>query len=418
MATSDASKICEGDGNACKKDVQAHCLHCSKSLCRIHFLQHAQLIEEELRAELNSLADKFNDLSSRFDHVTVSSDFLKKPLEELEKWRIDAHKKIDQIVENKCQEIQGKFDDYQTVFATKNIEQVNKINVSKKVIAELIQKADASCKQMDDLQKSIDEAEKYLTSLNTHEINVITSTPICFIDSHTRLFDCQSTLVDELRNFKITYIRLNGITRNYYVKSRKNGTISDLTKSFIRQYTVLEQLARIELSSNDATDHQPKCDCILPTEVYNGRVHLQYNKEAKLNDIRDRDMIVFYETPYSLNEMSRPRILMPCLFQRLPEKQSFALPIYLNVPRVGCKGQDVLNALNDMLGKFFRLDPNTDRHLYNANIFFFANNPLQKSYKALNDVLQDPVDFSKVNTTLITDIDSGIADIYEENNVI
>jgi len=413
MANSDSSKTCQADDNACKRDAQALCFHCSKNLCRIHLLQHAQLIEEKTRTELNLLADKFNELSSRFDHTPISSDILKKPFDQLEKWRVEAHKKIDQIVENKRDEINDKIEEYRIVFATKNDEQIKKINANKKVIVELIQEADASRKQMDDLQAVINEAEKYLETLTTHKINVINPSPICYVNIDTQFFDCQSLSNDELREFKITYIRLNGTIRNYYVKTKKNGTMRNLKNSFVMKYDLLEELTRVELNSSHTIDHQPKLDFILPAQVYDHLVRLQYDNNSELTSILENDKIVFYETPYSIAAQDSSRILMPCLFKRLPMKQRFALPIYLNVPRHGCLGQDVLEPLHNILGTFFSLDPNTNHNLYNATLVFNRPGQYRQTWKALNDALDDQLNFNKINVSLEVDIDSEIADIYE-----
>ena len=85
MASNKPLKVCEAEENACKRDVQALCYHCSKNLCRVHLMQHAQLIEDKTRSELHKLADNFNELSSRFDHLSISDDILKEPLIQLEK---------------------------------------------------------------------------------------------------------------------------------------------------------------------------------------------------------------------------------------------------------------------------------------------------------------------------------------------
>jgi hypothetical protein len=411
------TKICQVDDNPCKRDAQALCFHCSKNLCRIHLLQHAQLIEEKTQVELNLLADKFNELSSRFKHIPISANILEKPFEELEKWSADAHKNIDQIVENKRREMNETIESYRTVFNMKNEEQIKKINDSKKLVAELTQEADASRKQMDELQASITEAEKYLQSLDTHTINVINPSPICLLDLETRFFDYQLKPSAELKNFKITYIRLNGTIRNYYVKTNKNGLMSDLKYSFVRQYNLLEALIQIELNSNRAIDHQPKSDFILPVDIYNHRARQHYNDDTKLADILDNNIIVFYETPYSLVESNNSQILMPCRFKHLLSKTSFGFPIYLSVPRNECQGQDVLNALHNTLGIFFPLNPENDRNMYNATIIFSTTGQLNSICKALNDVLEDSIVFTKASASLEVGIHKEIVDVYENNKV-
>jgi hypothetical protein len=417
MEDKNSSKICQSDKDPCKRDAQALCFHCSKNLCRIHLLQHAQVIEEKARVELNLLADKFNELSSRFEDISIASDVIEKPFEELEKWSIGAHRKIDQIVENKRREINDMIGEYRMVFDTEKDKQIKKINVSKTFIVQFIQEADISRKQMDDFQASINEAEEYLRSLNTHEIKLNHSPPICFFDVETQFFDYQPTPTGELWTFKITYIRLNGTIRKYYVKTKKHGLMSNLKNSFVRQYNLFEEITRVELNSNSTINHQPKSDFILPVKIYNFGGQMQYNDNTNLASILNEDMIVFYETPYSLADIDNPRILMLCKFRRSLTNKSFGFPIYLNVPRNGCKGQDVLDALYQTLGNFFPLNAVNNPNLFRATLVFNVSGQFQLTRKTLTDTLEDPMDFNKLYITLDIDIDNAIADMYENNQI-
>jgi len=415
MANNNASKICEVGEDVCKRQVRALCFHCSKNLCRIHLAQHSQLIEENTRIELHSLADKFNELSSKFNDLAISSVFLEHPFAELEKWRLDAHEKIDQMAQDKQQEINDKIDEYKELFAINNDEQLKMINRSKKMIAELIQDTDASSQQIADLQTSINITEKYLNSLNTHKISAITRSPLWFVDIYTQFFCFEPTPTEKLREFKVVYIRLNGIVRQHYVKANKDGTMSNLIQNFIRNYPLLEALARLESNSILMIDHQPRSDLILPVKIYDHNVSAQYVENHQLNMIAGDESVVFYEIPHSLNDQNNPCILMPCNFRRLPDNSLFGWPVYLSVPRKECRGQHVLDALRDLLGKFFPLNPNTDRQLYDAYLRITVNRAAKEC--KLNDVLQDEIDFSKVNATLLVNIVGHIADEYEQNTL-
>ena len=188
-----------------------------------------------------------------------------------------------------------------------------------------------------------------------------------------------------------------------------------LMKSFIQKYTLLDKLTRMELGSTCDSDHQPKVDFILPVEVHEHRIHLQYQDETKLNAISLDDTIAFYETPYSLNTDNGPQILLPCLFQRLPKKEAFGFPIYLSVPRQRCTGQDVLDALKSSLSQFFPFDAKTDQHLYTATLAFRYAHANQLKQVALDESLQDLISFDKTATTLIVDVDHRLAQMYPKN---
>jgi hypothetical protein len=104
---------------------------------------------------------------------------------------------------------------------------------------------------------------------------------------------------------------------------------------------------------------------------------------------------------------------MPCSFQRNLEKNWFGLPIYLSVPRKGCRGQDVRDALHDTLGNFFPTSLNIKQLSYDTYLQSKVNY-LSKETK-LDDVLQDEIDFNKVNTMLIVTFDSQFVDAYERH---
>jgi hypothetical protein len=375
-------------------------------------MQHAQLIEEKTRTELHSLADKLNELLSRFNDLSISDDILQKPLDQLEEWRAEAHEKIDQIVENKRRELNDELNRCRKVFFTKNEEQLEKLNASKKMLAELIQEADASSTQLADLQESIGEAQKYLNTLNTPVINVIDQSSNWSVNICTNFSDVKPTSIDQIREFKITYVRLNGIVRNYYIKTKENGKMADLMKSFIRHYTIVEEFTRGEKNDVFTIGHLPKQDFILPTEVCNHRFHLQFTDNSLLSSILERDVIVFYETPYSLSGES-PRILMPCLFRCNLDKKPFGLPIYLSVPRKGCRGQDVRDALHDILCNFFPPNLNIKQLSYDTFLQSIVNY-VSKETK-LEDVLQDEIGFSKVNAMLIVAADSQFVAAYKRH---
>jgi ubiquitin carboxyl-terminal hydrolase 4/11/15 len=176
----------------------------------------------------------------------------------------------------------------------------------------------------------------------------------------------------KIRIFKIEYIRLNGQIKYYYIKSNERGRMHNLLKDFCERFQPKQkhdiqepmeadnELTLNTINSNNQDDeqeedltaasdydgHQPKIELILPVEVYNHRIHLQYSDDALLTNILERDQIVFYEVPVSLKKENNDTILMPCLFRTSDSlHQNFGLPIYLNIPRHKCTGKHIQDAL-------------------------------------------------------------------------
>ena len=405
MAETRPVKICEAEEDACKKDVQALCYHCSRNLCRTHLVRHAQLMEDKTKAELNVLTDQFNELSARFNDLSFSESILENPRLQLERWSIEAHQTIDQIVENKRKELQDEFEKHRQVFLHGKKEQSVKLNGSKKTLRELIEESDATTSQITSLQQSIEETQTYLNNQTIPVFNLVVQPANWFVNIRT---EGQAESKDKIREFQITYVRVNGLIRNYFIRTKENGTMADLMKNFIRQYTVIEEATLLENNQIYTIDHLPDSDFLLPVEVYNHRIHLQYQENSLLKDITNRDLIVFYETPYSVHDLNNPHILMPCLFRNPTTGQSFGLPIYLSVPRKECRGAHIREALQRTVDKFYTPITAIGPSCYKA--FLRRTVGSSATEVKLDDALQDQIDFTNVFTWAIVDFDNKSID--------
>ena len=190
----------------------------------------------------------------------------------------------------------------------------------------------------------------------------------------------------KIRTFKLDYVRINGQNKSYSIKLDEHGRMSDLVREFCDRFQPktkakpnttpmevegasasdktndveekkveddddVEEEEEPEEDKEDFTNepdydgHQPKPDFILPVEVYNHRIHLQYSDNSLLSSIIERDQIVFYEVPESLKSKTNDTILMPCVFRNESNRQNFGYPIYLSIPRNDCRGRDIQEAL-------------------------------------------------------------------------
>lgn len=413
MAQAEPSKLCQAEEDTCKREVQAWCYHCSKNLCRVHLLKHVQLVEDKIREELHLLADQLNELSIRFDQLDISSAVLQQPFSLLDQWSGEAHARIDQIVELKRQRLNEMIEHYRRIFSSKKQEQMKKIDSTKRLLTKLVEENDGTRQQINELQASIDEAINYLNSFDEHRISIVAPLPDCSVDVRPEFPSFNDFANDEFREIEVTYIRLNGTIRTYRVSTKKEGNIRDLKQSFIDHYAKLK-LSELPMQKRMVDSlHQPKSAFLLAVEVYNHRIHLQFDETHLLSLIQDQDEIVVYEVPFSLEEANNPRILMPCAFRTLPTKQPFGLPIFLNIPRRGCRGQDVADGIVDTLGHFFSFDPRLDQNLYDVNLIRLTGGS-SKGIK-LNTVLQDEIDLIHTNAQLTIDINGQIAEIYQKS---
>ncbi|CAF3461108.1 unnamed protein product [Rotaria sp. Silwood1] len=197
MTTTIESKPCQANDNGinCEKDARAKCFHCSRDLCLTHFTEHSQFIDSQTRTFLYSHEKILNDLYNKFEFLSISSRILEYPFIQLEKWRTDAHQKLDQLAEQKRQEIQQKISEYRIIFTEKTNEQKQKIELLKKQLNNLSQQTHVANKEIKYLEDKINETKIFLHSIEKHSIKV--STYAFFVNIRTNFFDLQTSRINQ-----------------------------------------------------------------------------------------------------------------------------------------------------------------------------------------------------------------------------
>ncbi|CAF2526312.1 unnamed protein product [Rotaria sp. Silwood2] len=248
----------------------------------------------------------------------------------------------------------------------------------------------------------------------------------------------------KIRTFKIDYVRLSGQIKSYDIKCDEHGRVRNLVQEFCDRFqqkkkkitdTVpMETDAASKLNgtnqdeeeeeeeeeeedftkASDYDGHQPKPDHILSAEIYNHRIHLQYSDNTLLTTILERDQVVFYEVPDSLKAVDSEKILMPCIFRDDNYRQNFGLPMYLSIPRRNCKGRDIQEALQERIGNFLPLPQtdSSDKQFYTA--ILTSSQGYGQSNKLLKSCLDEHIDFSRRNASLIVEVASSIVEKYKK----
>jgi hypothetical protein len=170
--------------------LRAKCFHCSRDLCLIHLTEHTQYIENESRTFYYSHEKVLNDLYNKLKSLSISSCILEIPFIQLEKWRRDAHQKLDRIAEQKHQEIQQKITEYQIEFTKKTNEQKQKIEILIKHLNDLSRQTQITTKNIKYLEEKIIETKTFLQSITKHSIKV--STYSFSVNIQTNFFDSQT----------------------------------------------------------------------------------------------------------------------------------------------------------------------------------------------------------------------------------
>ena len=410
-----AGKMCKVNGASCKKTIQARCYHCGKDLCGAHLLEHIQLVQGKTQDELNSLVDQFNEASSRFAGLAIPPRILDEPFSRLEQWREEAHRQIDLTTEMKRQELTAVIRRYKRTFAISKEQHLKKIATSKVKLAAMLAETDASRGQIANVQSVIDQAMNYLASLGQHRISIVPKTSTYPVNIRIETGDDRFVIDKDLREFQITYVRLNGWIHSYHVLTNENGNMADLKNSFVEEYSVLNESSGTMRETNDPLSHRPQANYILPVEIYNHRVHLQYQEGHLLKDVEMRDKIVFYESSYNLIQENNLRFLMPCSFhQHSMRREPVGLPIFLDVPRRNCRGVDVRDAMHDALDRFLSIDSKAGPHLFDMTVIHKVNHSV--TLRKLHEVLPDEMDFTKGLTSMTVVISAQMVEAYQNTD--
>lgn len=351
---------------------RALCYHCSRDLCLDHLTAHAQLIDDLTRSQLDDYFSMLETVSSRLQALTIPSKVCEEPFLQMEQWRQQAYRQIDQLVEKKSEEIRGSIEDYRQIFERVKSEQVERINRYKQKIAELFRKSQVSHRDLSQLKKTIEQIQTDSNSFDQHAIEVInhrpsthslniqmrcpqikSSTSSTNSSSSTTATTTSSSSSSVIRQyeFQIKCVRLSGWVTSHDVLVQANGTIGDLIEQFIVQQDRLS-LIRTE------RDHY------LATEVSQHRIRQRFTSDLPLKSIFNRiESLVLYETPFELNvsNLQQSCLILSRFEEGLPWEIKFGLPFLLSVPRLQCRGQDIIDTIDQKLNSWFPL-LNPTRH--------------------------------------------------------
>lgn len=148
----------------------------------MHFTEHSQLIEN-----VKSYQEILSELNERCKHLSISKRIVENPLIQLEKWRRDAHEKLDQLAEAKRREIQEKIHQYQMEFHRKRHEQKQKIEILSKRLNDLSRQSQMTNKDIKYLEEKLLEMKTFFSSIEKHFLKLSTNTFL--VQIRTNLFD-------------------------------------------------------------------------------------------------------------------------------------------------------------------------------------------------------------------------------------
>ncbi|CAF2133656.1 unnamed protein product [Rotaria magnacalcarata] len=139
----------------CETSSCATCHCCKKDLCLDHLKEH----KDQLNAQLVPLANQINTFLDGLEHCTPASS---SSFKELEQWRIEAHKTVDQFHERMCYEL----------FEERKNKPMEKLTTIRNTLDALIRKQGATRENIDSLVNDMQLIEQEINGLKNIQVNL------------------------------------------------------------------------------------------------------------------------------------------------------------------------------------------------------------------------------------------------------
>ncbi len=144
----------------CRRTQCALCHCCKQNICRPHLNEH----QDSLNAELHSLGDRFNSIKDRINAATVDR-MTAGSRQKLEQWRDECRKKIGDIFERKCDELQR-------LTSQKIDEQKEESIQIRSTLSRHIQDQDATRQTIDSMMSTVRNLEQEMDKIENLSFNI------------------------------------------------------------------------------------------------------------------------------------------------------------------------------------------------------------------------------------------------------
>jgi hypothetical protein len=123
-------------------------------VCTKHYIEHVKLVN----AALPACSDELNIIINRMQQY----DFKQYAFEQIEKWREESHRRIDNLCDEKKEQVKIEIDQ-------KIDEQMKNLQVLNRQIKELIDDGDASFRDIENIKKNVEKCREQCEQLETKD---------------------------------------------------------------------------------------------------------------------------------------------------------------------------------------------------------------------------------------------------------
>ncbi|CAF0762028.1 unnamed protein product [Adineta steineri] len=162
-AKEDILKPCEIEN--CERISAALCYHCNKSVCRRHFVEHA----DQLVQELHPLAGRINEVGEKTSSFRVK-ECKQKLLDRLTEWRDKTIKNINDLYEMKKEKLDLLFQENEEIFSSRTTGHLEIVDTLKNETTTFIKEDDVTSGQLKILKRKLQELEDNVNKTHTNLI--------------------------------------------------------------------------------------------------------------------------------------------------------------------------------------------------------------------------------------------------------
>jgi predicted ribosome quality control (RQC) complex YloA/Tae2 family protein len=161
---------------ACKREAETYCYHCSQDVCSNHFLEHKKWVQEQLPSLVDEVNVMYDRLHPNDKHEETSiPKCLTDAHNQLDKWCADCHYHIDIVhrrVRSQIESIVERYKDEETRKAAKNLQSLEEM---RQQLTELLKEGDMTYRQLETMRRQLEEVRKKEQELSSYpDIRVIT----------------------------------------------------------------------------------------------------------------------------------------------------------------------------------------------------------------------------------------------------
>ena len=138
----------------CKRNVNNLCDHCQQWVCTKHYIEHVQLANNELP----ELSEQLDAMMKKMEE----HDFTRCAFEQIDQWREESYRRIDELCEERKQQVKTEITDKIGVQMVQLRELVDEVK-------KLIDEGDASVKEITNIKENLEKFDEQCRQLERND---------------------------------------------------------------------------------------------------------------------------------------------------------------------------------------------------------------------------------------------------------